>query len=71
DSFNPELIFTDSQQAGEEKISGETYTYEGELFIRIPTLESAKTLEIYDKTLNTKIATLQIDNIDGRPCKIE
>ncbi|MEK6889813.1 MAG: hypothetical protein AABW82_04630 [Nanoarchaeota archaeon] len=71
DSFNPELIFTDSQQSGEEEISGETYNYEGELYIRIPTLESAKTLEIYDKTLDKKIATLQIDNIDGRPCKIE
>lgn len=70
DSFNPELIYTDSQQQGQEEISGETFNYEGELYIRIPTEETGKTLNIYNSN-KEKIASLTINNIDGRPCKIQ
>ncbi len=68
-SFNPELIFTDSQTQEQDEISGETYNYEGELYLRVPAPSQAQTLEIYDQ--EQKIASLQIDNIEGRPCKIE
>ena len=70
DSFNPELVFTDSQQQTQESITGETFNYEGELFIRIPTKETGKTLDIYNSN-KEKIASLAINNIDGRPCKIQ
>lgn len=71
DSFNPGIIFTDSQNKKQQVISGQTFNYEGEFYIKIPGLKEAKTLELYDKNQNKKIVSIPVDNIEGRPCKIQ
>jgi len=69
-SFNPELIFTDAQSTNEEQINGETYAFEGEFYLKVPNIQNAEKLEVYNKA-NKKVASISIDNLEGRPCKVE
>ncbi len=69
ENFNPELIFTDSQSEGDEGITGEVFNNEGEFALKLPAVENAKTLEIYDSE-DKRILEINPD-INSRPCKIE
>lgn len=61
ENFNPELIFTDSDE------SGEVLASDREFFLKIPIITNSKSLEIIKET---KLAEINLQDIDSRPCKI-
>jgi len=68
DEFNPELIFTDSQETGNNNINGAALDYQGNFFLKIPIVENAKSLEIIkDKQI---LIELNLEDVTARPCKI-
>ncbi|MBI3334109.1 hypothetical protein HYZ97_01360, partial [Candidatus Pacearchaeota archaeon] len=70
DSFNPELVFTDLQHDETEEIEGETFAHEGSFYLRVPALDNAAKLEIYDA--NQKIhSSLTVHTLDSYACRIE
>ncbi len=59
--FNPELIFTDSEQDGEVLISTTNF------YLKLPIIENAKTLEI---SKNQQILSqINLLGLDARPCR--
>lgn len=68
EEFNPELIFTDTQQPEQQGINGEALEYQGDFFLKIPLIENSKSLEII-KDKET-LAELNLEDINSRPCKI-
>lgn len=66
--FNPELIFTDSQNQQQNKIEGETYTSDKSFLLKVPIIENSKSIEIYKE--NEKLKEINLQNPNFRPCKI-
>jgi hypothetical protein len=67
--FNPELIFTDSQQENQETIEGQVFTSEKEFVLKVPTIKESKSLEIYNAE-DQKLAELNLQDLKNTPCKI-
>ena len=67
--FNPELIFTDSQNENQEQIQGEIYNSDITFLLKIPIIENSKTLEIIKD--EQKISEINLEDMDARPCKIK
>ena len=66
--FNPELIFTDSPSENNQEINGETYTSDVNFYLKIPTINNAKTLKIVQNQ-NILVET-SLNDIGGIPCAI-
>lgn len=64
--FNPELIFTDTQNA--EIISGETYESSINFILKIPVISNAEKLSILIE--NKTLAETSLKDIGAIPCKI-
>jgi len=67
--FNPELIFTDNQEEGEETIKGEVYNFEGISYIKIPNLIGIKNVIIYDENKN-EVLKIPFVSEGERACRI-
>ena len=69
DEFNPELIFTDAQEQGNEEISGQIYESDKSFLLKIPAIEKAKTLEIIKD--GEKLTEINLQTIGAEFCKIK
>ncbi|MBS3091217.1 hypothetical protein J4217_02095 [Candidatus Pacearchaeota archaeon] len=67
ESFNPEFIFTDSQN-GQMTIDGSTFSSDIEFYVKVPAINDAKTLEIYNE--DTKVGETKLNDIGAIPCKL-
>ena len=67
-SFNPELIFTDSQLENQNVISGETYDSDKEFYLKLPLIQNSKSLEISKD--NVILSEINLQNIGAEFCKI-
>ena len=59
--FNPEFIFTDSDEGGE------VFTSDREFLLKIPAIKTSKSLEIIKETT---LAEINLQDIDSRPCQV-
>ncbi len=67
--FNPELIFTDAPQEGQEQqIQGQTFTNEQSFLLKVPIVDNSKSIEIYKD--NNKLEEINLQNFNFRPCQI-
>lgn len=66
--FNPELIFTDVQEEGQEEISGQIYESDKSFLLKIPAVEKAKTLEIIKD--GEKLTEINLETIGAEFCRI-
>jgi len=67
--FNPELIFTDSQEENQEYIDGETFISDQPFLLKIPIIKNSKTLEISKE--GETLSEINLQNIGNQFCKIK
>ncbi len=68
DSFNPVLIFTDSQSESQETISGDVFESQKPFYLSIPQIEKAKSLQIQNN--DHVIGEIKLNDLGSRPCRI-
>tara|TARA_Y100000310_G_scaffold339653_1_gene432967 strand:+ start:1702 stop:3510 length:1809 start_codon:yes stop_codon:yes gene_type:complete len=49
--FNPEIVFTDSESLTSDLLEGETYTYDGIFYFKIPYSEEVKSVKVSGKEI--------------------
>lgn len=70
EQFNPSLIFTDIQETGMAKLEGETYIREGTFYIRVPVINEATKVEVYNPE-SQQTSSIIIHSLSSYACKIE
>ena len=62
-------IFTDVQLESEIELTGEVYESDLEFYLPVPIIESSQTLKIKDKITSQEISSIELNDLDSRPCR--
>ena len=65
--FNPEFIFTDTQNDTQNQIEGSVDEREGMFLLKVPIISEAKAIEINKE--GVMINEISLEDIGGRPCR--
>ncbi len=69
ETFNPELIYTDSQKEEVDEITGEVYLSDRPFTLKISSLPESRFLEVFDYE-EREVLNIAIYDIDARACRI-